>query len=1017
MKNFFQGVRRGLIGACLFTLMAGNAATGQDNSREFQAFSPTLKAGRIKATHTGKATDNVSISETVSNGRPGLKVAWHDLSNGLIRLHMIRDYVPLDFYSCRIRMNLYLPDPAAFHDSLYLVLEDRLGEQFELQQRIQPVSGWQTITFELHTGKIYPKCWGGDKRLDAPLLLRQINFGIKQPAGMIVLGEVTGEILSAPCIAEIVTGNPIHILRADRDDRPELLLRNYNTRTLNLHGKCTIKDADGKNVEVIPVPEKLDAGASVRIPLPEPSGFGIFYCTLELDDGIAPPVTRTMSYARMLPAGPTPGVSTGFHFAVHSHADIGTVGARDLSALAAGMCGAKVFRTGTNWDIKENGSCDWTVADQLLDAFGAQGLEPQFQCGGWLPEWALDLEKPLFRDFGGDPRRMDYARFPKLDKWGKMITLLLEHFRGRVRFVEPWNEPDLAYFANFSVEDYCRLQKYFYETVKHADPSVKVMTGGFALLNVNEPRHAVHPDYLREALRGSRGFYDIIAFHGHGPQQMYRTQISGLSRIRQEVGVADTPWWSNETAISSAAIGERAQAETLFKKLLYCWANGGVGYTWYNIRNKGYLPNDGEHNFGLVTKDFYPKQVYLTYNMLAGLYRNAEFLRTLNDANEFQVYLFRAANGDYLVPSWNVNGSHFNLLVLSNITGKVSIIDIFGNETEISTSSGLCLIPAGHAPQTVRISGQKEEPGYVSDFIEFPKRIYVRNDQEDVNLTVKFHNPLRTELSGVIRLKAPENGTVQPQQQELRLAPGQAATLDFQLKLTPDPSGSALMRKIPCSIKLGEMIGEFHMELYSVRKIKPDFQSVPDFVLNKSEQVLPRFLNVPGNAHLIWQGPQDLSAEIHLALDEKFFRIKYVVKDDVFTQNFRDADLWKGDSVQLNLWLPGQADMWEIGASRNGDGTSGKWVWEAPSWQLKLAMIEKMQVETSWNPENSTMTYVIALPLDVLGVTPEMRGKPFPIGVQVNDNDGSVRESSMLTAPQFGGSMRITDHAPLIIFD
>ena len=147
--------------------------------------------------------------------------------------------------------------------------------------------------------------------------------------------------------------------------------------------------------------------------------------------------------------------------------------------------------------------------------------------------------------------------------------------------------------------------------------------------------------------------------------------------------------------------------------------------------------------------------------------------------------------------------------------------------------SGLCLIPAGHAPQTVRISGQKEEPGYVSDFIEFPKRSYVRNDQEDVNLTVKFHNPLRTELSGVIRLKAPENGTVQPQQQELRLAPGQAATLDFQLKLTPDPSGSALMRKIPCSIKLGEMIGEFHMELYSVRKIKPDFQSVPDFVLNK----------------------------------------------------------------------------------------------------------------------------------------------------------------------------------------
>ena len=79
-------------------------------------------------------------------------------------------------------------------------------------------------------------------------------------------------------------------------------------------------------------------------------------------------------------------------------------------------------------------------------------------------------------------------------------------------------------------------------------------------------------------------------------------------------------------------------------------------------------------------------------------------------------------------------------------------------------------------------------------------------------------------------------------------------------------------------------------------------------------------------------------------------------------------------------------------------------------------MTQKMQVKTFRDPADDTLVYIMSLPLDILGVDADMLGVPFPIGILVNDNDGTVRESSMFLAPGFGGGLRIPDLAPLISF-
>ena len=103
--------------------------------------------------------------------------------------------------------------------------------------------------------------------------------------------------------------------------------------------------------------------------------------------------------------------------------------------------------------------------------------------------------------------------------------------------------------------------------------------------------------------------------------------VRSSSSPRSSTRSTEVPWYANETAIHSLNGAERNQAITLFKKLLFAWSRGSIGYTWYDLRNDGYDPVDGEHNYGMVTNDFQPKPVYSAYNMLAGLYRNMKYIR------------------------------------------------------------------------------------------------------------------------------------------------------------------------------------------------------------------------------------------------------------------------------------------------------------------------------------------------------------------------------------------------------
>ena len=66
----------------------------------------------------------------------------------------------------------------------------------------------------------------------------------------------------------------------------------------------------------------------------------------------------------------------------------------------------------------------------------------------------------------------------------------------------------------------------------------------------------IDQNHMPKTLLEGKGYYDVHAFHGHGPLFHYQNQIERMLKMRNALEVT-APWYANETAISSVYIGER----------------------------------------------------------------------------------------------------------------------------------------------------------------------------------------------------------------------------------------------------------------------------------------------------------------------------------------------------------------------------------------------------------------------------------------------------------------------------
>ena len=833
------------------------------------------------------------------------------------------------------------------------------------------------------------------------VLLTGSTLGVEQP-----LAEAVDFVLR--------TGNAIHVLKRGE----ESALRCSFTNTANRAGTFAIslrfKSFTGKTHDENFL-LSLQPGESRSVSSAwKPDVFGHWDVAATVSEQSEPQMQSRSrrSFAYLNPAGPTPGRAPGFLFGVCTHSGRWSIVDQLREVEAASICGAKVVRDSIEWGSiqPQRGVWNFEKMDFLVNAYEAVGIEHQAMFA-FTAQWAATPERQKSRNW------LDWNRsMPDLDAWREYVRTVADRYRGRIRFWEVWNEPDLIGFNQMSLEEYVQLQKATFEELSRHVPEAIVMTGGFATMSDHPGKKS--PTFHRDYLKLAKGAFSVHAYHEHGSFQQFAQLVDErFLPMRKETGTT-VPWYSNETAIHSLNGAEHNQALTLFKKLLFAWSRGAIGYTWYDLRNDGFDPVEGEHNYGMLTNDFQPKPVYSVYNMLAGLFRDMKFIRQFDLGTN--LWAFEFSNGkELLIPAWDESsfGSSLTLVVKSDALAAATV-DLMGNQKSQDILDGMTLLPISTTPETLRLTGatRAEIAGRLLEVatagVAIPNRPF--------RFRIQLFNPLNKERTFRLNLQnLPASFHTEKPELSLTIPAGKTAEAEFQLKVDPDfkaEYGSTTSLRVAYSLEGTPWQGTFPVPINSAVAIPAgtDFNRRPDFVLADRSQVVSLTAADPALSSRVWRNADDLSARIFLGRQEGGLHLRVLVTDDKHCQPFDGSSVWKGDNIQFAFQLPGQIGHWEFGLSLLDSGKAEIHPFQTPSGFDPDAAARSCRLTA--RREGNVTIYDFLLPKETAGLTPEMFRRGFRFNLLVNDNDGEGRDGWIHIAPGIGDAKN-ADLFPFIVFD
>jgi len=499
---------------------------------------------------------------------------------------------------------------------------------------------------------------------------------------------------------EAVTGNPLHIVRKGRDEKPVLAVRNAAQERISARGTLKAEVFSGETF-VLPVDVALDAGGTIEIPIPSDIAKGVWKIRGELaaDDGsVAFVDTR---FAVMDYHGITPKQPRGtFRLGVHWHFPRFTDADRDLAASAIVACGAKLTRAdfANMASIQPAGPESWEFArtDELLEMLETNGLAVDaiiFK----TPRWAMTPPSDTNSFWSTHA-----VRPPVEGTFGTFCDRLAQRYGTRIDYYEIGNEWDLRFGGTY--DEAVAVQREAYMGLKKGCPDVCVIPNGWAAAGDipsmdGKGRTWIHEYFLKNA----KDYFDVDTIHNHGPFPRYLNSISQkLFPLRERTGVVDKPWYSNESALTSVW-GEREAALTVWKKILWAWAHGSVDYIWYNLRATGWDPRNHEHCYGLLTADFFPRDAYVAFSSLATVVGGATFRRTVLDGGGMYWFEFEK-RGSFVLTTWRDAGEQdvsvstdAERAIRVDVMGNRSAVPIVGGKASFRVSPEPCAIVLRHA--------------------------------------------------------------------------------------------------------------------------------------------------------------------------------------------------------------------------------------------------------------------------------------------------------------------------------
>lgn len=325
--------------------------------------------------------------------------------------------------------------------------------------------------------------------------------------------------------------------------------------------------------------------------------------------------------------------------------------------------GAKKARLQSGWakTEKQKGVYDFEWLDKVVDDLLDKKIQPWMQ---------ISYGNPLYPGAGGISLGEGLPTSDEgIKAWVNYTKALVQHFNGRVKEWEVWNEADHGYNKS-SGNEYGRL---FYTTaiaLREVQPDSKILALSIAGVG-NHDFVKNFFDYLKE--RNGLDLVDVVTFHGypHNPDEgfndvaVFRKIVHSYSpRIELWQGETGCP----STLTTSGALrqhpwSEKLQAKWILRRAL---AHMGRGYPYLQFTISEYV-YDSQFFKGLNSKGLlkinpdktiaYAKPAFYAYQNLIALLDNSFSLDTsfsyqAGESYNMSAFAWKNKEGYNMVALW-----------------------------------------------------------------------------------------------------------------------------------------------------------------------------------------------------------------------------------------------------------------------------------------------------------------------------------------------------------------------------
>lgn len=236
------------------------------------------------------------------------------------------------------------------------------------------------------------------------------------------------------------------------------------------------------------------------------------------------------------------------------------------------------------WPDLEPSKGDWRF--ETLDGYVAQaernGVEVMLLLG-LSPAWAS--ARPTEPSIFGTP---GWAAEPAdIEDWRNYVRTVATRYKGRIRYYEMWNEPNLTGFYSGSVRQMLTLAREAHAILKQVDPSIVLVSPAPTAGNNG-------PAWLEEyfALGGAR-YADVIGYHLYVTPDPPEKMVALAERVRSIMRKHDVEkaLWNTEAGWDKRKkfADEEEQGAFVARSFILNWAAGVERFYWYAWDNKDWV--------------------------------------------------------------------------------------------------------------------------------------------------------------------------------------------------------------------------------------------------------------------------------------------------------------------------------------------------------------------------------------------------------------------------------------------